>query len=143
MHDIAPPRPSKPRNPTRNTRTSAATALEMSAGRVRDIAALRGLGFSYREIADHFKVSPQAISILLERNRRNIETVGGTPAMAGLSTRASTALRRLGIDDPEQARGRDVLGQLQSARNCGTKTLNEIADWLSANGAARPTQTAA
>lgn len=133
MHDIARPRPSKPSNPTRNARTSAATALEMSAGRVRDIAALRGLGFSYREIAEHFKVSPQAVSILLERHRRSIEAIGGAPTMAGLSTRASTALRRIGIDAPEKARGRDVLGQLQSARNCGAKTLAEIADWLSAN----------
>lgn len=129
MHDIATPMTTKQRRPG-NRRATVETALAMTAGRVRDIAALRGLGFSYTEIAGYFNVSPQAISILLQRNRRNLDAIGDSIAMAGLSTRASAALRRLGIDEPEKARGRDVIGELRSARNCGTKTLEEISSWI-------------
>lgn len=105
-------------------------ALESSPGRVRDIAALRGLGFTYREIGRHYGVTPQAISLLLIRCRRNMKAIGGRPQMANLSTRATNALRRLGIESREEAIAANVLGKLAHARNCGRKTLNEIECWI-------------
>lgn len=110
---------------------SPAQALEFSAGRVRDVAALRGLGFSYREIAAHYGVTPQAISLLLTRNRKNMRAIGGNPELASLSARACAALQRLGVHSRQQAVSADVLGRLQNARNCGRKTLEEIGDWIS------------
>jgi len=105
-------------------------ALEFSAGRVRDVAALRGLGFSYREIASHYGVTPQAISVLLSRCRRQMKAIGGAPGLANLSTRAATALRRLGMQSREEARAGDALARLAHARNCGRKTLEEIEHWI-------------
>lgn len=108
-------------------------ALDFSAGRVRDVAALRGLGFSYREIAAHYGVTPQAVSILLLRTRCNMKSIGGKPQLATLSTRATNALRRLGIETREQALAAEVLSRLACARNCGRKTLEEIKSWMSDN----------
>ena len=91
MHDLAPPRKTKATHDNAKRRTNPDTALEISTGRVRDIAALYGLGFSFREIAEHYHVTPQAVSLLLERNRRKMEAIGGLPSMAALSTRAVSA----------------------------------------------------
>jgi DNA-directed RNA polymerase specialized sigma24 family protein len=40
--------------------------------RVRQIAMMRGLGYSYREIAGPFSVTPQAVSLMLTRHRRSL-----------------------------------------------------------------------
>lgn len=133
MHDIAPPRNSITQRKTDRQRPSPSMGLEMSTGRVRDIAALHGLGFSYREIAEHYKVTPQAVSLLLARNRRKIEAIGGLPSMATLSTRAVSALQTLGVKSRHDAQSKDILAKLHRARNCGTKTFAEISDWLNAS----------
>ncbi|MEY3481438.1 MAG: hypothetical protein RIQ71_2213 [Verrucomicrobiota bacterium] len=130
MHDLAPPRKTASRRDNAKRHTTPDTALEISTGRARDIAALYGLGFSFREIAEHYHVTPQAVSLLLERNRRKIEAIGGLPSMAALSTRAVSALHGIGITSPQQAEGKDVLEKLRRTRNCGVKTLAEISDWL-------------
>ena len=111
-------------------------ALEFSAGRVRDIAALRGLGFSYREIALHYGVTPQAISLLLARSRKQMKAIGGEPGLANLSTRAAAALRRLGIQNRHEALAGDALARLAHARNCGRKTLEEIEHWMTSQPSA-------
>jgi len=110
--------------------TSPQAALEFSTGRVRDIAALRGLGFSYREIAEHYHVTPQAISLLLARNRRKMSSIGDRPELIELSTRATNALGRLGVTTREQAAEANAVDKLRNARNCGRKTLTEIEGWL-------------
>lgn len=130
MHDIASPRNSVTQRKASRQHPSPATGLEISTGRVRDIAALHGLGFSYREIAEHYKVTPQAISLLLIRSKRKIEAIGGVPSMATLSTRAVSALRSIGIYSPQDAQDKEVLLKLQRARNCGKKTLAEVNQWL-------------
>jgi transposase-like protein len=108
-------------------------ALTSSPGRVRDIAALRGLGYTYREIAQHYGVTPQAVSLLLSRNRRNMKSIGGKPQLATLSSRATNALRRLGIETREEAIAVQALSKLANTRNCGRKTLDEIEEWLKGN----------
>lgn len=116
----------------RRHRTTPTEALEFSAGRVRDVAALRGLGFSYREIAEHYGVTPQAISLLLARSRKQMKAIGGDPELANLSTRACAALQRLGVHSRQDAIAGNILDRLQNARNCGRKTLEEIDDWIRA-----------
>jgi transposase-like protein len=108
-------------------------ALNSSPGRVRDIAALRGLGYTYREIAQHYGVTPQAVSLLLSRNRRNMKSIGGKPQLAALSARATNALRRLGIGTREEAIAAQALAKLAHTRNCGRKTVDEIARWMTDN----------
>jgi transposase len=97
---------------------------------VRDIATLRGLGYSYREIASHLRVSPQAVSIMLARHRRKLRTLANAPSMHRLSARAVNALGRHGIADRKQAREAGVLALLAREPNCGRKTLEEIAMWM-------------
>lgn len=116
----------------KSPRITASEALNFTAGRVRDVAALRGLGFSYREIAAHYGVTPQAIALLLIRNRRQMKAIGGSPELANLSVRACAALQRLGVRTRREALAGDVLPRLGNARNCGRKTLEEISDWLAA-----------
>ena len=53
---------------------AAATTLEELPQRVRDIATLRGLGYTFREISEQFGVTPQAISLMLSRHRRVLKT---------------------------------------------------------------------
>ena len=115
----------------RRHQTTPLEALEFSAGRVRDIAALRGLGFSYREIASHYGVTPQAVSLLLARSRKQMKAIGGDPELAKLSTRACAALQRLGVHTRQDAIAANVLARLNRTRNCGRKTLEEINDWIS------------
>ena len=122
---------------TKSGATSPQDALELSTGRVRDIAALRGLGFSYREIAEHYQVTPQAISLLLARNRHKMSSIGGHPEIMELSTRATNALGRLGVTTREQATAANAVEKLRNARNCGRKTLTEIEGWMA--GSTLPT----
>lgn len=110
-------------------RTSAATLDELPQ-RVRDIATLRGLGYTFREISKQFEVTPQAISLMLSRHRRVIKKLRGAVDLAGLSPRAVNALGRHGIRSRAAALETDVLELLQGERNCGKKTLEEIRRWI-------------
>lgn len=98
--------------------------------RVRDIATLRGLGYSLSEIGDQLAVTPQAVSLMLSRHRRALKSLHGAIDLHGLSSRAVNALGRHGISTRKQALERNVLPKLRGARNCGPKTLKEIEIWL-------------
>jgi len=98
--------------------------------RIREIAMLRGLGYSYREIARPLGVSPQAVSLMLSRYRRSIKSLRGAMDLENISCRAVNALARHGIRTREQARRGNVLELLQNARNCGRKTIEEIGRWI-------------
>ena len=98
--------------------------------RVKEIALLRGLGYSFREIGDRLGISPQAVSLMLSRHRRAAKLLDGTLQLHGLSSRAVNALGRHSIRTREEARERNILAILPSERNCGSKTVNEIERWL-------------
>jgi hypothetical protein len=102
--------------------------------RVRDIATLRGLGYSFREIAREFEVSPQAISLMLSRHRRVLKQLKGAIELQGLSARAVNALGRHGVHTREEAIRINVLALLNGERNCGTKTLGELERWIAGDG---------
>ena len=104
--------------------------LEAMPERVRTIATLRGLGFSFREIGGHFGVTPQAISVMLSRHRRMLGHIKSSPELHGLSARAVNVLARHGIRSREQARRTDAMLLLRSEKNCGVKTLEEIRRWM-------------
>ena len=114
---------------TKLERTSAAS-LEELPQRIRDIATLRGLGYTFREISKQFEVTPQAISLMLSRHRRGIKKLHGAVELAGLSARAVNALGRHGIRSRAAAFETDVLELLKGERNCGKKTLEEIRRWM-------------
>lgn len=99
--------------------------------RVRDIAMMRGLGYSFREIAQQLSVTPQAVSLMLSRHRRALKSLNGAMELSQLSARAVNALGRHGIATREEAREKDVLHLLRGERNCGRKTLDEIERWMS------------
>lgn len=99
--------------------------------RVRDLAALRGLGYSYREIGHRFGITPQAVSLMLTRHKRSLSSLRNRSELAGLSARATNALGRIGVSSREQASSRDLAALLENQRNCGAKTRNEIKRWLS------------
>lgn len=99
--------------------------------RIREIAMMRGLGYSFREIADQLSVTPQAVSLMLSRHRRSLKSLKGAMELRQLSARAVNALGRHGISSREQAREKDVLRLLRGERNCGRKTLEEIDRWIS------------
>jgi hypothetical protein len=102
--------------------------------RVRQIAMMRGLGYSYREIAGPFSVTPQAVSLMLIRHRRSLKSLRGAMDLSALSPRAVNVLGRYGIRTREQARQCDLLERLAGERNCGRKTMDEIARWISDDG---------
>lgn len=104
--------------------------------RVRDAAALRGLGYSLREIADELEVSPQAVSLMLLRHRRRVQQLGDAVELRELSARAANVLGRHGIRSKAQARDTDLGRLLRGERNCGRKTLDEIARWIAATSPA-------
>jgi len=112
------------------TESPAAATLEELPQRVRDIATLRGLGYTFREISEQFGVTPQAISLMLSRHRRVLKTLRGAVELTGLSPRAVNALGRHGIRSRAAAIEADVLELLKGGRNCGDKTLEEIRQWL-------------
>ena len=99
--------------------------------RVRQIAMMRGLGYSYRQIAGPLNVTPQAVSLMLMRHRRALKTLRGAMELSALSPRAVNVLGRHGIRTREQARQANVLERLANERNCGRKTLDEIERWMS------------
>jgi len=98
--------------------------------RVREIAMLRGLGYPFREIACHYHVTPQAISLMLSRHRRAMGSLRNAVELSHLSARAVNALGRHGILSREEAIRRNALDLVKSARNCGRKTLDEISEWI-------------
>ena len=99
-------------------------------GRVRDIAALRGLGFTRLEIGRRFGSSAQAVSITLTRYRHRHDLLDGKAEMLELSSRAANALSRIGVTNRSDARRVDIFELLRRQRNCGTRTLEEIRTWL-------------
>lgn len=112
--------------------SAASSPLNLDAvpQRVRDIAMLRGLGYSLRQISGQFGVTPQAVSIMLSRHRLCLKTLRGAIELSDLSSRAVNALARHGIRTREEARCKNATGLLADARNCGRKTLAEIEAWM-------------
>lgn len=98
--------------------------------RVRDIATLRGLGYSCIEIGRRLGITPQAVSVTLSRHHRRLRDMGGRPELLELSARAANALARLGVRSRADAHGRDIFARLRRERNCGEKTIEEIRRWL-------------
>ena len=106
------------------------TNLDAVPQRIREIAMLRGLGYSFRQIAAQFSVTPQAVSLMLSRHRRCLRALRGSIELSTLSPRAVNALGRHGIHTREQAREKDAISLLKGSRNCGRKTLDEVARWM-------------
>jgi len=109
---------------------AASDTIESLPQRVREIAVLRGLGYSFREISSQFKVTPQAASLMLSRHRRSLKSLAGSKELTELSARAVNALGRHKISTREQAKRADVLQLLRHERNCGRKTFEEIEHWI-------------
>jgi galactose mutarotase-like enzyme len=57
-----------------------------------------------------------------------------------LSPRAVNVLGRHGIRTREQARQANVLERLAGERNCGRKTMDEIARWMGDNSGVNPSE---
>ena len=110
--------------------------LEHIPGRIRDIAVLRGLGYSYREIASPLGVTPQAVSLMLMRHKRCLKQLKNSSDLHSLSARAVNVLSRHGVATREEARDKNVLALLQQERNCGAKTISEIQRWMNDGAAA-------
>lgn len=104
--------------------------VETVPQRVREIAMLRGLGYSFREIARQYHVTPQAVFLMLARHKKCVKSLRGATELTVLSSRAVNALGRLGILSREEARRCNAPELLKDARNCGRKTLAEIEHWL-------------
>ena len=98
--------------------------------RVRDIATLRGLGYSFREIGRELKITPQAVSLMLTRHRRSLTSLGKAVELLNLSSRAVNALERRGVRTRREALETNVLKHLREERNCGSKTRAEIQRWM-------------
>jgi len=106
---------------------------------IRNVAVLRGLGFSFSKIARHYGVTPQAISVLLKRQRVSLQKERNHSELAGLSPRAANCLGRLNILTRLAAQKHSGLERvLDEQRNCGQKTIEEILRWAGgATGSAR------
>ncbi|MEX1010229.1 MAG: hypothetical protein WEC72_02680 [Chthoniobacterales bacterium] len=113
-----------------STANSPTDHLDAVPQRIREIAMLRGLGYSFRQIAQQFSVTPQAISLMLSRHRKSLKSLRGALELNTLSARAVNALGRHGIRSREDARREGALELLKNERNCGRKTLGEIEQWL-------------
>jgi len=86
--------PGEPAPPVR------ARALDEVPERVRQIAMLRGLGYSYRQIASPLQVTPQAVSLMLTRHRRSLKSLRDAMELNSLSARAVNVLGRHGTSAP-------------------------------------------
>ena len=106
------------------------SALETVPERIREIAMMRGLGYSFRQIADQFCVTPQAVSLMLSRHKKTVKSLRGATELTTLSSRAANALGRLNVRNREEARRMNVIQSLKGSRNCGRKTISEIEHWL-------------
>lgn len=118
--------------PTPEATAIDADKLDLSAipARIRDIATLRGLGYTFREIAEPLDITPQAVSLMLTRHRRCLKSLKDSIELFQLSARAVNSLGRFGVNTREEARQKNVLELLQNQRNCGRKTLDEIERWI-------------
>jgi predicted transcriptional regulator len=119
-----------PRIAAQRRMDSVETVIEALPSRVRDIAIMRGLGYKLQEIAQHMGLTPQAVSIMLQRHRARIKELGVRTDHWELSTRAANVLGRLRVTTREEARARNVAAKLRGQRNCGEKTIREIERWL-------------
>lgn len=117
----------------------AMSTLDNLPQRIRDIATLRGLGYTFKKIGHVFDVTPQAVSLMLSRHRRCLHDLRSKPDLAGLSPRAVNALHRHAISTRTDAARKNALELLKGERNCGRKTLDEIERWL---GVSSPTRDA-
>jgi predicted transcriptional regulator len=115
--------------------------VEVLPARVRDLAALRGLGYSLREIGEQVGISAQAVSLMLLRYRRSLKSLKSAVELRELSCRAVNALGRHGIRSREEARRVNLLERLEMERNCGRKTRNEIKRWLEADDSSTDSYT--
>lgn len=104
--------------------------LDQVPRRVRDVAAMRGLGYSYREIGRQLNITPQAVSIMLARHRRKLQSLGSNTGLHQLSARAVNVLGRRGVSSRQEALEKGLLDSLQREPNCGRKTIEEIAAWV-------------
>jgi predicted transcriptional regulator len=114
----------------------AYSSIDALPARIRQIAVLRGLGYSFREIGKEFEVTPQAVSLMLARHRRSLRKLKVSAELANLSARAVNALGRHGIRTRREAARTNVLAQLAGERNCGAKTTEEIRRWMQEDDAA-------
>lgn len=97
---------------------------------IRNVATLRGLGFTYSQIGRHYGITPQAASILLHRQKTHLSKAMNASELNGLSPRAVNCLGRLRIRNRAGARCHpDILAALREQRNCGQKTIDEIIRW--------------
>jgi len=119
-----------PRITAQRRMESVEAVIEAMPSRVRDIATMRGLGYKLQEIARHMGLTPQAVSIMLQRHRAKIKELGVRTEHWELSTRAANVLGRLRVSTREEARAKNVAGKLRGQRNCGEKTIREIERWL-------------
>lgn len=116
--------------PVANKRRTLFDAEEIPH-RIRNIAMMRGLGYSFREIAEQLDITPQAVSLMLTRHQRSLRSLKGAIELRQLSARAVNALGRHRIATREEARNNNILELLRGERNCGRKTLEEIERWMS------------
>lgn len=98
--------------------------------RVRDMAALRGLGYTCRQIGQQFGISAQAVSVMLGRYRKRLDSLSDAIELHSLSCRAANVLGRHGISSRQEAVKRDIVRLLQHEKNCGLKTIMEIQRWI-------------
>ena len=110
----------------------ATSTLQALPARIRNIATLRGLGYSFREIGQELNITPQAVSLTLTRHRRSLASLGQSVELVNLSSRAVNALGRRGVRTRREAVETNVLEHLLHERNCGRKTLAEIQRWMDA-----------
>lgn len=109
--------------------------IDALPARIRIIATLRGLGYTFREIGVQLNVTPQAVSLMLSRHRRVLAKLENSFELARLSARAVNVLGRHGVHSRQQAMDPSFLESLENERNCGRKTREEIERWM-AEGAA-------
>lgn len=100
--------------------------IEALPPRVRDIAIIRGLGYSLAQISRHMDLTPQVVSITLNRHRRRIKDLVLRTEHWTRSTRAATAPGRMHVSTREKARAMKVPAKLRRQRNCGEKTIYKI-----------------
>ena len=98
---------------------------------VRQIALMRGLGYSYAQIGKQVRMSPRSVAITLSQHRRSLKSLRvAMENSAQLSARAANILGRHGIRTREEARSANLLEILGRERNCGRKTIDEIKRWM-------------
>lgn len=125
-----PRRAAMPRVAAKSRRQPVEGMLATLPARVRDIAIMRGLGYSLAEIGRHMGLTPQAVSVTLQRHHGRIRELGVRTEHWTLSPRAANVLGRLRVTTREEARACDVVAKLRGQRNCGAKTILEIKRWL-------------